>query len=62
MIVLITGNFPIYDKYGMPTEKVEFVASHGYDFKTGENVVFPQVHPCELGAVFDQGLLEWVIK
>ena len=52
-IILITGNFPLYDKYGYPTEETEYVVSHGIDEKTLRNVTVPCVHPSELGAQRD---------
>lgn len=60
-IILITGNFPIYDTYGFSTGKTEFVVSHGINEATGENVVLPPKHPKNLNGVFDPQIQEWVL-
>ena len=61
MIICITGNFPIYDKFGN-TGKTEFVVFHGYNIKTGRNVILPCEHPTKIGAVYDEKINEWIIK
>lgn len=59
MIILVCGNFPIYER-GVKVGS-EFVASHGVDSITLENVVVPQEHPERLGAKFDRNIGEWVL-
>lgn len=61
MIILITGNYPVYDKHGYKTSETEFIASHGVDVETGRDVIVEQVHPSRLGAKFDNEIGEWVI-
>lgn len=61
MILLITGNYPVEDHLPGPPE-YEFVVSHGVDLETGCNIVLPQDHPIALGAVYDKGYGEWVLK
>ena len=59
-IILITGNFPIYEK-GYKTEKTEFVVSHGVDEDTERHIIISQDHPKNLGAKFDAQIGEWVL-
>ena len=59
MIIVITGNFPIYDHNGIATGETEFVISHGIDEK-GNLVIMPNIHPRQLGATFDAEIGEWV--
>jgi hypothetical protein len=61
MIILITGNFPVYDHQGYATGKTEFVVSHGIDVETGKTVILPNDHPRTLGGKFDYDIGEWVI-
>lgn len=37
------------------------ITSHGINMETMETVTVPNVHPMELGAVFDKDLCEWVL-
>lgn len=60
MIILVTGNFDIYDEYGKTGQK-EFVVSHGIDEETGKNFVLPNEHPLKLGARFDTKRFAWII-
>ena len=59
MIILVCGDFPIYE-HGVKVGS-EFVASHGVDSITLENVIVPQEHPESLGAKFDRNIGEWVL-
>lgn len=61
MIILVTGDYPIYDKFGNKTDKTEFVVSHGVDDKTLDSVVLPNKAPTDIGAVFNKNIGEWVI-
>ena len=61
MIVLVTGWFPVYDRNGIPTGKKEFGTSHGVDMITGQNIITSTDHPRDLGAEWDQEMMEWVI-
>jgi hypothetical protein len=62
MIILVTGEFDIYDKDGTPTGKKEFVVSHGVNLKTGEIITMPQVPPLEIeGAYYDSEIDELVL-
>lgn len=60
MIILVTGMFDIYDKYGK-TGRKEFVASHGVREETGEIIIVSQDHPVKLGAEYNEHIGEWVI-
>lgn len=60
MIILVTGWFPTYDAWGIENGK-EFVASHGVD-EQGNNVIVQNVHPTQMGAVYDANYQEWVIR
>ena len=60
-LILITGNFKKYDRYGIATGETEFVVSHGVDPITGRDVVVPCDHPRMLGGVYDSTYGEWVI-
>lgn len=60
--ILITGNFPLYDRDGIPTGKTEFVVSHGINEDTGQNVVLPNDPPITFPrSYFDNDLNEWVL-
>ena len=59
-IILITGNFPIYEN-GYKTDKTEFITSHGVDEDTGKNIIVSQEHPRNLGGKFDTQIGEWVL-
>jgi hypothetical protein len=62
-IMLITGNFPLYDKHGIPTGKGEFVVSHGINMDTGRDVIIENVHPNTIpGAYYDGDIGEWMIR
>lgn len=62
MIIVETGFFETYNKYGQPTGLKEFGVSHGYDSVTGKNVILEQVKwPTALGAVWNKNIGEWVI-
>lgn len=61
MIVLVTGWFDVRDKYGSPTGKKEFGTSHGVDMDTGKMVITSTEPPDQLGARYDQDMMEWVI-
>lgn len=61
MILLITGNFPIYDNFGIDTGETEFVVSHGVNYYTGVVVILPCEHPATLGAYYDRTFGEWII-
>jgi len=62
MIILVTGEFDIYDKDGIPTGKKEFVISHGIDLKTGKVIIMPQVPPLDIkGAYYDSEIDEWIL-
>ena len=39
MIILITGMFDVYDKYGHKTGKKEFGTSHGIDLDAGKTII-----------------------
>jgi len=61
-IILITGNFPIYDRNGMPTGKTEFVVSHGINEYTGQAVILPNDPPSTFpNAYYDGEACEWVL-
>lgn len=61
-IVLITGDFPIYDRNGVDTGRKEFVVSHGINEDTGQAVILPNQRPSQFGgAYFDQEIGEWVL-
>ena len=60
-IILITGNFPVYDKYGYSTGETQFITSHGVDENTGKHIIVSQDHPKNLGGKFDAQMGEWVI-
>jgi hypothetical protein len=60
-IICITGEFSVYDRNGIDTERKEFVVSHGINEKTGEMVILPCEPPLNLGAKFDNEIYEWVI-
>ena len=60
MIILITGTFPTYDKYGIRNGK-EFVVSHGYDPKTGKDIITTNDHHKRMGGRFDMDMGEWVL-
>ena len=59
MIICITGWFTKYDRFGLPNGK-EFLVSHGVN-EYLENIVLPQEHPKDLGAIYDTYLGEWII-
>jgi len=61
-IILIVGNFPIYDANGQSTGKTEYLVSHGIDEHTLKNVILPNEHPAKLGATYDHTLQEWVLE
>jgi hypothetical protein len=61
MIIVITGWFDEYDRYGSKTGRKEFLTSHGVDFDTGRNVILPCDPPSRLGAVYDNEMGEWVL-
>jgi len=62
MIILVTGEFDIYDKDGIPTGKKEFVISHGIDLKIGKIIIMSQVPPSDIeGAYYDSEIDEWVL-
>lgn len=63
MILLVTGNFPIADRYGIPTGKYEYITSHGIDVDTGANICLPQEHPKQLGAkqIMYDGIVQWIL-
>lgn len=60
-VILITGYFPKYDKYGFPTGEKEFLTSHGVCETTGKNIIVSQDHPKNLGGRFDTQIGEWVL-
>lgn len=43
-------------------EEGNFLTSHGINVDTLKNVVLPQEHPRNLGAIFDKDMGEWVIN
>lgn len=57
MIILITTYH--VNRY---TREKSLIVSHGFRADTGETVVLPQVHPREVGGVFDTEIGEWVIR
>ena len=59
-IILITGIFPVYDRWGAKVRE-EFVVSHGVD-EFGRNVILPTEQPAHLGAKFDKEIGEWVLE
>lgn len=62
MIVLITGQFQVYDRAGHPIPgKKEWGISHGVDVETGENVCMSGGTPQQLGAVWHPEMCEWVL-
>lgn len=62
MIIVVTGWFEDYDRYGMKTGKKVFGVSHGIVEETGESVVLPcENDPRNLGAVWHENMGEWVI-
>lgn len=62
MIMLITGNFPLYDREDIPTGKTEFVVSHGVDLDTGIPMVLPNEPPSSFpGAFFSPEVNEWLM-
>ena len=62
MIVLVTGWFKVYDKYGYRTGKKEFGTSHGVDLATGAMVITSTEPPDQLGATWNEQMMEWVIE
>jgi hypothetical protein len=61
-IILITGDFPIYDSRGVDTGRKEFVVSHGVNEDTGQNVILPNEKPSSFGgAYYDGEIGEWVL-
>ena len=61
-IILITGNFPIYDKWGYKIGE-EFVVSHGINERTGNNIIMDSRHPKNIsGSFYDKEMMEWVIE
>lgn len=58
MIILV-----IVDEFNKVLNRKELIVSHGIDMDsdTLDSVVFPPVHPREVGARFDYSLGEWVI-
>jgi len=61
-VIIITGWFDVLDQFGSSTGKKEFLVSHGIDQDTGKNVILPNEHPLKLGAVLDDGVVEWVLE
>lgn len=62
MIVVMTGYFEEFDRFGYPTGKKVFGVSHGVNAETLNMISLPPVdHPRELGAVFNEQYREWVI-
>ncbi len=62
MIILITGWFDEFDRYGHRTGKKEFLVSHGIDPDTGRTVITSCDPPSRIpGARFDDDYQEWVI-
>lgn len=59
MIILITGNYKIYDYNGRYTGKKEELISHGVDMNTFRDVVLPCVPPEKIGT-YDREL-GWVL-
>lgn len=61
-IVLITGTYPTYDRFGIKNGE-EFVVSHGISDETLCTIPLPNVHPREFpGAYYDNQLGEWVMS
>ena len=62
MIIVVTGWFDEYDRYGMKTGKKVFGVSHGIDGETGETVIMSfENDPKHIGAVWNDNIGEWVI-
>lgn len=61
MIIVVAGDFPVYDQRGVGTGRTEFVASHGIDCATGCSIVLPSESPLNLGAEMHEQLNEWVL-
>jgi hypothetical protein len=62
MIVVMTGRFEEFDRFGHPTGKKVFGVSHGVNAESFDMIPLPPVnHPRELGAVFNEQYGEWVI-
>lgn len=60
-IICITSWFDIYNRQGTKTGEKEFTVSHRIDEDTGDAVVLPCEHPDKLGAVWDEGIREYVL-
>jgi hypothetical protein len=61
VIIVVAGDFPIYDQRGVGTGRTESVASHGIDYTTGRSIVLPSESPLNLGAEVHEQLNEWVL-
>jgi hypothetical protein len=57
MITLVT----MYEE-DPATGKKMLLVSHGIDERTGRNVCLPGEHPKDLGGVYDDDLMEWVLR
>lgn len=60
-IMVITHIVNELDRIGLPTGKKKLVASHGVDIDTDRIVIMPNEHPTQLGAVFDDEYMEYII-
>lgn len=56
MIILVT-----YEETLKDTNEKRILISHGYDLETGQNIAMPNVHPSEVGAVFDYEIGEFIL-
>jgi hypothetical protein len=56
-IIVITTN-----EVNARTGKMQLIASHGIDERTGRAVILPWEPPDSLGAVYNQEIGEYVIK
>ena len=60
MIMLITGNFPLYGRDGVPTGKTKFVVSYGVSMKTDNIIILPNEPPNTFpGAFYSMEAGEW---
>lgn len=61
-VILVTGDFPKYDRFGIYTGETEFVVSHGINEDTGESVILPNDPPRTFpGAYYNGDIGEWVL-
>ena len=60
MIVLITGIFKTYDRFGIQNGE-KFMVSHGINTKDDSVVILPNEHPAQVGGVYNSDIGDWVI-